>query len=500
MEGTTTEVRPAGDAMTGRRGPSRRATVISVSVLVALGVALRWYRIGSQPLWVDEATSLKFAHLSLGQLWSWPTVADPGNPPLYYTLLHWWIRFGDREGTLRLLSALFGLATIPVVYALGRTVRDHRLGVLAALLFTVSPFQVWYSQEARGYALLTFGASIAMLGVAWLLRHPERAGSVRTAGWALGAYVLGTAVALLSHDTAVLLLVGANVLMVGWWVVRRTPGFLRTWLLAQAAVVVLWASWLPAFASQVRGGAAYAWIPKPTVAIVRDAAYALWGGVTRGTPYMLELAVVAVLAGLGLWSWHRDRRWVAFVLTFLLAAPLGELAVSLWRPVFLQRTLVWTGVPLCLAMAAGLLWIRPRVVGALVLVGVLVLAGIGLRSYYVLNPKEAWDQVAAYVDGGVHRGDAIVFSESFLQIPFAYYDRAPASDSLREIGLTGTPEDVPLVLEQTRTRRRVWLIVSHVRPSADAVIAALGGEGQLLGVAQFTDVDVYLYDLGPRSG
>ena len=93
-----------------------------------------------------------------------------------------------------------------------------------------------------------------------------------------------------------------------------------------------------------------------------------------------------------------------------------------------------------------------------------------------------------------------MFSESFLQIPFAYYDRAPTSLSLREIGLPGTAGDVPFLLEQTRTRRRVWLIVSHAVPSTKNVIAALATEGQLLGVAQFTGVDVYLYDLGARSG
>ena len=50
-------------------------------------------------------------------------------------------------------------------------------GVLAALLFTISPFQVWYAQEARGYALLTLGAASAMWGVSYLLRYPERSGS-----------------------------------------------------------------------------------------------------------------------------------------------------------------------------------------------------------------------------------------------------------------------------------------------------------------------------------
>ena len=58
---------------------------------------------------------------------------------------------------------------------------------------------------------------------------------------------LGTTVALLAHDTAVFLPIGANVLMLGWWWAhgRGPRGFLRNWLLAQLAVLCLWASWLP---------------------------------------------------------------------------------------------------------------------------------------------------------------------------------------------------------------------------------------------------------------
>ena len=246
-----TSVRPA------RR--SRRATVVPVLLVVALGVSLRLYRIGAQPLWVDEATSLRFARQTVSQLWSWSTIVDPGNPPLYYSLLHGWLVFGDGETSLRLLSALFGVLTIPLVYALGRMIRDHRLGIVSALLFAISPFQVWYSQEARGYSLLTFGATSAMLGVAYLLRHPERSGSLRGAGWSWLSYVLGTTVALLAHNTAVFLPIGANVLMLGWWWIhgRAQQGFLRNWLLAQLAVLCVWGSWLPAYLQQVVHGESY---------------------------------------------------------------------------------------------------------------------------------------------------------------------------------------------------------------------------------------------------
>ena len=469
-----------------------------VFLVVAIGTVLRLYRIGAQPLWLDEASSLRFARLSLAQLWSWSSIVDPGNPPLYYSVLHGWLRFGDSEAALRIPSMVFGVLTIPLVYALGRTIRDHRLGLVAALLFAISPFQVWYSQEARGYSLVTLGATSAMLGVAYLLRHPERSGTLRATGWALLAYVFGTTAALLAHDTAVFLPIGANLLLLGWWWThgREPRGFLRNWLLAQVAVLCLWASWLPAYLHQVADGGAYSWIPRPTVGSVLSGAYAVYAGVTRATPYPLEAVVVVALAALGLWSWKQDRRWIAFVLVFVLSALLGELIVSLWRPIFLTQTLIWSAVPLTLAVAAGVLSLRPRVLIAALAI-LIVFAGFGLRSYYFLHDKEAWDQVAAYVDHGVQRGDTIVFSIGFLHIPFDHYYTAPAGYSVQEVEqLTGNPEDVFAVREETKTSRRVWLIVSHPKTSTDAVISSLEEAGRLVGVAQFTDVDVYLYENG----
>ena len=65
-----------------------------------------------------------------------------------------------------------------------------------------------------------------------------------------------------------------------------------------------------------------------------------------------------------------------------------------------------------------------------------------------------------------------------------------------EIGLAGTSSDTFTLLQETRTRSRVWLIVSHPQASTDAVIASLEGAGRLAGVAGFTDVDVYLFEIG----
>ena len=193
---------------------------------------------------------------------------DPGNPPLYYSVLHGWLGFGDSEGALR--SPLDGVRCAHDSARVRARSDDPRPSPRARRRTAVRDLPVPGLVLAGGARVFARDprSDIGDVGVAYLLRHPERSGSLRATGWALLAYVFGTTAALLAHDTAVFLPIGANVLLLGWWWThgRGPRGFLRNWLLAQVAVLCLWASWLPAYLHQVADGGAYSWIPRPTVA------------------------------------------------------------------------------------------------------------------------------------------------------------------------------------------------------------------------------------------
>ncbi len=121
---------------------------------------------------------------------------DAFEPPLYFWLLHSVIRVaGSSEWALRLLSAFAGTATIPVVWLLIRNVTQRpRIADTAALLLASNPLHVWYSQEARPYALLVLLGSTALL---CLVRALDRG-----TGWWIGFVVLSAA-AILTHVTGV---------------------------------------------------------------------------------------------------------------------------------------------------------------------------------------------------------------------------------------------------------------------------------------------------------
>jgi mannosyltransferase len=85
-------------------------------------------------------------------------------PPLYYALAWVWTQLtGTGEFGLRSLSALAGVATVPIAYLIGAELANRRAGIAAAALVAVNPMLLWYSQEARAYSLLVLLCAISAL-------------------------------------------------------------------------------------------------------------------------------------------------------------------------------------------------------------------------------------------------------------------------------------------------------------------------------------------------
>lgn len=138
-------------------------TLALAAALIA-GVGLRLAHLNAA-LWYDEAFSAWLAGLPLNRL----VAATQGDvhPPFYYFVL-WTVSrvLGHAEAVLRLPSLLAGLALLPVVYGLAQRLRlSRQAAVLATVITALAPFQIYYSGEARSYALLT----LAVAGAGWSL-------------------------------------------------------------------------------------------------------------------------------------------------------------------------------------------------------------------------------------------------------------------------------------------------------------------------------------------
>ena len=165
--------------------PSNHAA-IEIRILVAivvLGAALRLATLDLQSYTHEEAvTASRVLHSGLGDTLS--AIPDSeSTPPLYYLLAWIWsVPFGVGEVALRSLSALIGIATIPVAFLAGRAICTARVGLVVAGIVATSPMLIWYSQDARAYALLVLLTALSFLFTVRALQG----GSKRDLGGGLG--------------------------------------------------------------------------------------------------------------------------------------------------------------------------------------------------------------------------------------------------------------------------------------------------------------------------
>ncbi|HEX6461397.1 MAG TPA: glycosyltransferase family 39 protein [Thermoleophilaceae bacterium] len=335
----------------------RRALAPVASAVVAVTAAaalLRFWAIGRQGFWYDEATTAWLLRGSLGQMLARLPHTE-STPPLYYLVAWGWVRlFGDTETGLRSLSALAGIATVPVAFAAARTLAGRRVALLAAGLVAVNPFLVWYSQEARSYALLVFTSALALWLFARVRARPTAGG---LALWAAAAVA-----SLCTHYFAVFLVAPQAILLLAD---RRVPVRWRLGAVAGVGVPAL-ALFVLARAQSVR---TYYFIHTPLgVRVEQIPQFFIAGFTPPATRAVLLVGGVAVLAGCALLVLRADR---AELRAALVAGGLGGAAVLV--PVVLAvggadylnaRNVIAALVPLLIALACGFAASRARLVGA----------------------------------------------------------------------------------------------------------------------------------------
>jgi len=143
---------------------ARSRTFWIVAGLTALAAAVRFATLGLQSYHHDEVVTA--TRILPGSFWQAMDAVgySESAPPLYYALAWLWAQVaGTGELGLRSFSALAGVATVPVAYWIGVELRGRRTGIAAAALIAVNPMLVWYSQEARAYALFVLLATLSFL-------------------------------------------------------------------------------------------------------------------------------------------------------------------------------------------------------------------------------------------------------------------------------------------------------------------------------------------------
>jgi mannosyltransferase len=368
-----------------------------VAGLTVLAATLRFASIGVQSYHHDEIVTASRV-LRDGFWHAMDAVGfSESAPPLYYALAWLWTQVtGAGEVGLRSLSAVAGVATIPVAYLLGAELRGRRTGLIGAALVAVNPMLIWYSQEARAYALFVLLTAISMLYFVRALEQGRRRDSI--------AWGIASALALSTHYFAAFPITAEAL-----WLLRRRGraaggAFPGLWVLAAAALLLAplvaqqtsyaHAEWIHNFTLGHRlGETGLSFMLGETGDIIARPEHPLWV-VVPGLLTATALGLILVRGDRG------ERRAAAIPLALAAVTVLVPLAIGLLdssKDFVLARNLIPALVPLLVAVAVGFSLCRLRRAGA-TLACVLVIYSLGFSIWASLSPalqRPDWDAVAA---------------------------------------------------------------------------------------------------------
>jgi mannosyltransferase len=471
-------------------------TSLLLFLLTLVAAGLRLAHLGSKSLWLDEGATVALARANWQHfIWVW-WHGEANLQTVYFLLMRGWIHGGLSEAWLRLPSALFGIASVPMLYVVGRRLLPAGGALAAAALLTFSPTDVYYSQEARSYTLTIF---LVLLSSYFFIRAVEHG---RRADWVLWTTV--SILAFYSHYFAALVLVA----QVGSLLFRKTPA--ATWKRVILCGLVIFLLALPGLTYVFRASHEnlyFIWMPAATPTEV-------WR-LTKffgGSGVKIYLALVLWLAGLVAIARARRRNpeefWHGMLIVSwaLLPAVIAGL-VSVVHPIFMARYLIFSLPAMALLAATGMTTLTRMHAGFVLVVALCVMSVPAIFKDYQ-KPREDWRAASSAILTSAQPGDAVVFFPFYIRIMLDYYHDRGLQDSppvhVFAPGFYDGGEDERNLLQaldaDPRQFRHVWVVlygadsksrnVGEANPAVAAKLSSVFGEPQ---VRRFTDIDVLAF-------
>lgn len=329
--------------------PRQPVSFYTVTMVALVAGALRWMRLGDWDIWYDEAAMIWHSQRILAMYANNLGLSDL---PLFPGMLKAAQLLGASSPLeLRVLPFIWGVLTVPLVYALSRRVYRNEMAAQWSMAFAAfSPFLVYYSQELRVYSLFSFMVSLCLLvGMDVGERRYRWLGLGVLWGLTLHTHMVSYIV-IAFHG---LLLLAVNI--------RQRQAAKRTLLAGATGIAIAMPFLIPAFiGAETMAYRFTLWHPVPgLVEHLKSAALLLFGyGVTKPMAvYGLALWVIALVGGFLAFRWKGHEAYVFIGVLALPYATLSILAQVLPNSPYLTRYFVYM-TPLLLVMAgAGIAWI-----------------------------------------------------------------------------------------------------------------------------------------------
>lgn len=494
----------------------RTSVLVPLVCIVGMGTFLRFFGLGFQSLWLDEAvTWYTSGHLTINAL----IFADKEfnfYPPAYNLLIAGTRQLiGDSEWALRLPSAIFGALSIPLMFAVGTRLFNPGTGLISSGLMATLLFSVYYGQEARPYAIILF-LTLAMI-LAWTYFHDAMRAETRPTFACLGAMTLSGFVLAYMHYFGLLFVFFLGT--VTFILHLRKPKSLIWSVGVFVFMAFTYVPWLPTMWEHLSQTKIQTVPPSHNIAMefyyYIVALFMYGANLTWSTHVVASLVIVAMLVALG-------RAVVGYTFS---ASPaikrrilIGSALLGTWllapfffayfksvnsSSIYSHRNLIVSFPAVLLIVAQGIPVFPVARYGRVVLgtlVVVLACARILTSGYYTQPHKEQYrEAVASLIQSDASSPVGAVVASSWNPFPYDYYLKQ--FDSPLKIDLVGRTEKevsaLVQIVEESRTPY-IWYFISQPGPE-DAFVNALRDMTQVREERKWRGVQTYLLELNPAG-
>lgn len=446
-------------------------------IIILVGFALRLFQLDRQGLWFDDIITVRLAQLPLIAGLDGLLLQGIQLTPFFHWVTKVWLLLDSSAWVLRFPALCFSLLALPLLFKLGQTLIDTQTGLLAAAVFTLNPFQIWYAQEVKVYSALVVAASGAMLSFVWLLRKPSR-----SAFWGLVAFsMLGLA----SHYFMLLVAVVQFIFIVIYF--KQYHQGLLIWMMAQFLSSLILAPWLAYIVYRQYMAIGIGWVPKPRL---YEPLLSLWNftigyrqDVFHGYDTWLlifALGVVCICLGRVLKqalklriykgsesnSGHLLLLWLGLPFPLVMLFSYGSISFYVDR-YFLEVTPALT-----LLLAWGVTSLQPQAWRIGFASSLLVATSYGAAQVHFNHAyftRDDWRGMAAHLRQQSLPGDSLVTCTDGFRLALNYYDPGPVFTdqsydlSLKEASLEERSRQIPDFNRLLKPYKRLWLVLFNPR-------------------------------------
>jgi uncharacterized membrane protein len=449
-----------------------RTDVWIVLAAMAIGLALRCWRLGSSSLWLDESFTLRYLAVPFFKIA--PMLENFSvHPPLYFFLLKPWSYLGGdhpSEIWFRFPSVVFSVLAIPVVGKITTEIFGRTAGLYSCVLMALSAIQIRYAQEARMYSMMVFLGTLSFWSLLQLTKKPTESARISYSAASIAltyTHVFGV-FSVLGHS-AYFLLKSAHERRAGREPALSTKG----WLKIQAFIAAAFLPWVASLLHQVRSTTRYDWISKsPVGRLNRFFEWTSFFGSGTLTTLTLILAGISTVSIFISWK-KKPKIEIFFLLTwFTTPVLISWIVAMIHMKIASPRYFLLSSVPIMVLASGALAEVkRNRFLHLSLIVIILTVSGHAIGRYFYQFAKPNWRGLVQYLKAEQRNDDAIILSPLYDHL-FRYY-MGPKFNresivrllpGINVITLDASEADKKIMQVAFQGRRFTWLTLPYNSP------------------------------------